>query len=95
MFAAAGRNAFRGPFGVRFDMTIGKDFRLSERFRLRFNLDAFNVFNHPNFDAPNNNVSFFPDYAPPPTYPPAGSLGIIQHTIGSPRFLQLDLHLNF
>ncbi len=29
---------------------------------LRFNFDAFNVFNHPDFDAPNNNVTFFPDY---------------------------------
>ncbi|MGC2656628.1 MAG: carboxypeptidase regulatory-like domain-containing protein [Bryobacteraceae bacterium] len=95
VFGSAGRNQFRGPFGVRFDMTIGKDFRLSERFRLRFNVDAFNIFNHPNFDAPNNDVAFFPSYEPPPTYPPSGSLGIIQHTIGSPRFLQLDLHLNF
>lgn len=95
VFSAAGRNAFRAPFGVRFDATIGKDFRLSERFTMRFNLDAFNVFNHPDFDAPNNDVDFFPSYAPPVQIPPAGSLGIIQHTIGSPRFLQLDLHLTF
>lgn len=95
VFSSAGRNLFRGPFGVRFDMTIGKDFRLSERFTLRFNADAFNIFNHPDFDAPNNDVQFFPSYAPPPVYPPTGSLGIIQHTIGSPRFLQLDLHLTF
>lgn len=59
------------------------------------NFDAFNVFNHPDFDAPNNDVDFFPGYAPPVQIPPAGSLGVIQHTIGSPRFLQLDLHLHF
>lgn len=94
-FSTAGRNEFRAPIGVRFDMTVGKDFRLSERFTLRFNADAFNVFNHPDFDAPNNDVSFFPSYSPPIQIPPAGSLGIIQHTIGSPRLLQLDLHLTF
>lgn len=95
LFSAAGRNTFRAPFGVRFDTTIGKDFRLSERFTLRFNADAFNLFNHPDFDAPNNQVSFFPSYSPPAVFPPVGSLGMIQHTIGSPRFLQLDLHLMF
>ena len=35
------------------------------------------------------------DQAPPPSYPPQGSLGIIQHTIGSSRFLQLSMHLSF
>jgi hypothetical protein len=77
-------------------MSMAKEFTLSERFRLRFNADAFNIFNHPDFDAPNNDVGFFlPYYSGPPTIPPVGSLGIIQHTIGSPRFLQLGLHLKF
>ncbi len=68
---------------------------MSERFRLRFNADAFNIFNHPDFDTPNNDVQFFPGYSPPPAFPPNGSLGYIQHTIGSSRFLQLALHLIF
>jgi hypothetical protein len=66
-----------------------------ERFRMRFNFDAYNVFNHPDFDAPNNDVVFFEGYSAPPVFPPQGSLGIIQHTIGSSRFLQLGLHLKF
>jgi Carboxypeptidase regulatory-like domain len=94
-WGSTGRNIFRAPFQVRFDMTLGKQFQLSERFRLRFNFDAYNIFNHPNFDAPNNDVEFFEDFEPPPVYPPIGSLGYIQHTIGSPRFLQLSLHLSF
>jgi hypothetical protein len=94
-FANTGRNLFRSPFGVRFDMSLGKEFVLNERFRLRFNFDAFNVFNHPDFDAPNNQVTFFQDYSPPPLTVPEGSLGMIQHTIGSSRFLQLSLHLMF
>ena len=95
LYGNSGRNMFRGPFGVRFDMTLGKEFILNERFRLRFNADAFNIFNHPDFDAPNNNVTFFPNFAGPPSFPPVGSLGIIQHTIGSSRFLQLSMHLRF
>jgi hypothetical protein len=95
LFSNDGRNLFRGPFGVRFDMSLGKEFTLSERFRLRFNFDAFNVFNHPDFDAPNNQATFFAGYSPPPLAVPEGSLGIIQHTIGSSRFLQLSMNLRF
>ncbi len=90
-----GRNMFRGPFQSRLDLSVGKTFSLTERFKLRFNFDAFNLLNHASFDAPNSNVVFFPNYGPPPSFPPAGSLGMIQHTIGSPRFLQADLHLTF
>ncbi|HEY6344830.1 MAG TPA: TonB-dependent receptor [Bryobacteraceae bacterium] len=95
LYGTSGRNLFRGPFQVRFDVTLGKQFQISERFRLRLNFDAYNVFNHPDFDTPNNDVTFFPGFSPPPAFPPQGSLGYIQHTIGSPRFLQLSLHLSF
>jgi hypothetical protein len=95
LFGNTGRNIFRGPFQVRFDMSLAKEFPIKERFRLRFEFDAFNLFNHPDFDAPNNDVTFFPGFEPPPSFPPEGSLGIIQHTVGSPRFLQLGLHLTF
>jgi hypothetical protein len=95
LYGNSGRNIFRGPFQVRFDMSLGKEFALNERFRLRFNVDAFNIFNHPDFDTPNNNVTFFPNYSGPAQFPPAGSLGIIQHTIGSSRFMQFSLHLRF
>ena len=95
LYGNSGRNLFRGPFQVRFDMSLAKEFPIKERFRLRFETDAFNMFNHPDFDAPNNNVTFFPFFSGPPSIPPQGSLGVIQHTVGSPRFLQLALHLKF
>jgi carboxypeptidase family protein len=114
-FAPASRNIFVGPFQSRVDMALFKNFKLTERFRLRFDAQAFNIFNHPSFDTPNNNVEFNPFFANPPTYfspfpvagqtncaagnayvcPPSGELGRIQHTIGSPRFLQMALHLTF
>ena len=95
VYGYTGRNTFRGPFQVRFDMTLGKTFAIKERYRLRFNFDAFNVFNHPDFDTPNNDVEFFPNFIGPPSIPPVGSLGYIQHTLGSSRFLQLSMHLTF
>ena len=95
LYGTSGRNLFRGPFQVRFDMSLAREFPIKERFNLRFEADAFNIFNHPDFDAPNNDVDFFPNYEGPPVIPPEGSLGYIQHTIGSPRFLQLGLHFSF
>ncbi len=95
LFGSTGRNMFRGPFQVRFDMSLAKNFAVTERFHLRFEADAFNIFNQTDFDTPNNDVTFFPNYSGPPSIPPVGSLGMIQHTIGSPRFLQMSLHLTF
>jgi hypothetical protein len=95
LFGTTGRNTFRGPFQVRFDVSLAKQFRFKERYGLKFEADAFNIFNHPDFDAPNNDVNFFPNYEGPPSIPPQGSLGVIQHTVGSPRFLQLSMHLVF
>lgn len=95
LFSGTGRNIFRGPFQTRFDMGVGREFRIHEKYRVRFNAMAFNIFNHPNFDAPNNDVTYFADFEAPPLAVPEGSLGYIQHTIGSPRFLQLALHLSF
>ena len=39
--------SYRGPRAFFSDATILKNFRLTERFRLQFRMDAFNVFNHP------------------------------------------------
>jgi hypothetical protein len=47
LYGSTGRNVFRGPFQVRFDMSLAKEFPIKERFRLRFEADAFNIFNHP------------------------------------------------
>jgi len=95
LFGTTGRNTFRGPFQVRFDISLAKEFSLTERFNLKFEADAFNLFNHPDFDTPNNDVTFFDNFEGPLVLPPLGQLGQIQHTIGSPRFLQLQLHLKF
>jgi hypothetical protein len=42
-----GFDSMWGPSIFTTDMSISKDFRLTERFDLKFQMDAFNIFNHP------------------------------------------------
>jgi hypothetical protein len=44
-----GRNQFEGPGQIAADMTLGKNFRLTERVNMKFEWQAFNVFNRANF----------------------------------------------
>ncbi len=98
-YGATGRNIFRGPFQSRFDFSVQKDTRINERFTLNYRVDFFNLFNHPSFDAPNNNVTLNGCFNPQPCYvnpPPSNQgIGFIQNTLGSPRFIQMSLHLEF
>jgi len=45
-----------GPKFVTTDPTLQKNWKVTERIGLQFRLDAFNLFNHPNF-SPNANGS--------------------------------------
>jgi Carboxypeptidase regulatory-like domain/TonB dependent receptor len=47
-----GPSQTRGPGFHRLDFSAFKDFRLTERFTLQFRSEFFNIFNHPNFNAP-------------------------------------------
>jgi hypothetical protein len=44
-----GRNTFTGPGQWTADMTLGKIFKITERFNLKFEASAFNIFNRANF----------------------------------------------
>jgi hypothetical protein len=48
-----GQAQIAGPTFKRVDFSTFKDMQLSERFRLQFRAEFFNLFNHPNFNAPN------------------------------------------
>lgn len=112
-FGNIGRDIFRGPFQTRFDFSVFKNFKINERFSLKYDAQFFNIFNHPSFDTPNNDVSFNSGFCNPPTVrssqcpsnggsgpfqfatTPSGRLGVITHALGSPRFIQMALHLTF
>jgi hypothetical protein len=124
LYSNGPRNNLRGPLQVRFDAGVFKNFKITERIALRFDAQFFNLFNHPSFDAPNNNLTLDPCFGPNsqtapglvasggacgwlgniPAVAGSGKIGdgtaqagggIIQNTIGSPRLIQLALHLTF
>jgi hypothetical protein len=53
-FGNAGRNILEGPGFQNVNMSLLKNTRLTERVNLQFRAEAFNLFNHPNFNLPDN-----------------------------------------
>jgi hypothetical protein len=51
------RNTFYGPAYKNFDMVISKNTKLTERLRLEFRSEYYNIFNHPNFQQPDNFIN--------------------------------------
>ena len=56
-FGNAGRNMLRGPGFAQFDSAMHKDFAITEREKITVGVEAYNVFNHPNFSVPSNTQS--------------------------------------
>src|SRR5229473_2870188 len=42
-------NSFRGPTFKDFDLSVSRAFHLGERYQMGFRAEAFNLFNHPNY----------------------------------------------
>ena len=53
-FGDAGRNILDGPGYQTVNLSLMKNTALSERINLQFRAEAFNLFNHPNFNLPDN-----------------------------------------
>jgi len=58
-FGNAGRNILRGPAFAQFDPALHKDFAITERWKITVGVEAYNLFNHPNFGVPSNTQSPF------------------------------------
>lgn len=84
-----GRNTFVGPEYLNLDTSLFKNFRLSDRFRLQFRAEAFNILNHTNFQLGVVNVG--PSGNNKLNNPEFGKAG---GTFG-PRNLQFGLKLSF
>ncbi len=52
----AGRNILRGPRVNNWDLAIFKNFQFTESIYLQFRAEAFNAFNHTQFNNPNTNI---------------------------------------
>ena len=76
VFGDAGRNVLRGPRFFDVDLTMQKLVPLTERVKLQFRAEAFNVLNHPIFSMPNVNEDQYPAYDS--SGHPTGSLSMSQ-----------------
>jgi hypothetical protein len=56
-FGDAGHLSLRGPGYFDVDVAVARGFRFRERLTLQVRGEAFNALNHPNFGAPNGNIS--------------------------------------
>jgi hypothetical protein len=101
-FGTAPRNLVSGPGTWQIDMGAGKTFPLSERGRLEFRAEAYNIFNHPQLGQPQATCDVSTST---PVGCPSG-FGSIINTVntvlpvtpvgsGTPREMQFALRLEF
>jgi len=75
-------DAFDGPAYFDWDLSASKDFRITERFKLTFRTEAFNVTNHNVFAMGNQVIN-------------STTFGQISGSVSTPRILQMSLRLKF
>jgi hypothetical protein len=96
-FGTIGRNSIYGPHFFDVDMALMKDVRIGERMTFSFGAQAYNLFNHPNFDNPVADISnplFGSSIAE--VAPPTSLLGaFVPGTAASPRFVEIKGVLRF
>ncbi len=80
-FGNVGRNTMHAPGRRSLDLSVHKEFRISERMTLQFRMEAFNVTNTPPFGAPGSALG-------------SATFGVIS-SAGLPRNMQAALKLVF
>lgn len=83
----ASRDNLRGPHFWNVDLSLNKHFPIHERMQLEFRAEAYNLFNHANFDLPGLGTGTA-DITNP------GQFGVITGTAAA-RVMQLSLRLEF
>jgi hypothetical protein len=79
-FTTGQRNIFRQSWQKRMDVSIVKMTSLTERFKLKYSFDVFNVFNTPSFDVPIDDVTQNQYYD---GFPVAGTLPVLPSGCGT------------
>jgi hypothetical protein len=80
-YGTCGRSVFTGPGLANWDLSVLKHFEIREGMRVEFRAEAFNAFNHTQFDLPVNSVAS----------PIFGKVTSAEQ----PRVLQLALKMSF
>ncbi|HTD25087.1 MAG TPA: hypothetical protein VK738_20735, partial [Terriglobales bacterium] len=94
-FGNLGRNTVIGPPLFSVDTTLDKDFKFTERQYFQLRLDAFNVFNHPNFGSPGNGLTADHLDANGVPIPGSGGFGTITSLNPGVSMRQLQISLKF
>src|SRR5262249_19264937 len=81
-FGNSGRGVLRAPGRTNIDFSVFKEFPVSERLKLQFRSEFFNICNHPQFDLPNASIG-------------TAAAGTISGTVGTPRDIQFGLRMVF
>ncbi len=81
-FGNAARNVGFGPGQINIDSSVNKKWSITERYRLLFRADFFNVLNRPNFNVP-------------AAVRGRGDFGRITSTRGTGRQIQLSMRFEF
>lgn len=77
-----GRNSMQEPGIFNWDFGVGKTWSLTERFRLQYRAEAFNLSNTPSYGTPGRNLD-------------SGSAGVIRSTNSTERQIQMGIRLTW
>ncbi len=96
-FGNVGRNSLITPHLQSIDLALHKNFHMpyKEGHALQFRLEAFNVFNHPTWAAPNANIRAGSAFPGAPANAARQGFGVISDTAIPMRQLQLGLKYSF
>jgi hypothetical protein len=96
-FGNVGRNTMLTPHFQSIDMALAKNFTMpySERHFIQFRVEAFNVFNHPSWGAPNGNILAGATFPGAPANAAHQGFGVINSTAIPMRQIQLGLKYSF
>ena len=92
-FGNVSRDSNRAPGEVDFDASLSKDFQIFRRLNFQFRVDAFNVINHTNFQAPSGALAVT-EIGTSPTFATSSGFGKITGTQPN-RALQLSSRFYF
>jgi len=75
-------SSVRADGQAKWDISMAKNFRVTEKLEFRLRTQCFNILNHPNFAGPNLS-------------PTSAAFGTITSTVGMPRTFQVAATLQF
>ena len=87
-FGDTPRNLYAGQGSNNWDLGLGKNFQITERYRLQFRAEAFNAFNRTQFGTPYAVVSAGP-------VSEGGVFGVVYYIQNAPRVVQFSGKLYF